>query len=160
MAKELMEIGGFITSGAEIVNHDNTLSGNGTVESPLGVVPGYNETVLWSGSTTATAALNEDISHFERVKVAFNHDNGACGISEFLVSEISGGRSCPLTVVPSFSNSFASMYSQSWKFPTTTSFSTAFKCKEWWGNNAAVSSRDTTNNTVVKVWGINRIANS
>ena len=37
MAKELMEIGGFITSGAEIVNHDNSLSGNGTVESPLGV---------------------------------------------------------------------------------------------------------------------------
>ena len=42
MAKELMEIGGFITEGAEIVNHDNTLSGNGTVDSPLGVVPGYN----------------------------------------------------------------------------------------------------------------------
>jgi len=38
MAKELMEIGGFITEGAEIVNHDNTLSGNGTVDSPLGVV--------------------------------------------------------------------------------------------------------------------------
>ena len=51
MAKELMEIGGFITSGAEIVNHDNSLSGNGTVDSPLGVVPGYNETVLWDGTT-------------------------------------------------------------------------------------------------------------
>jgi hypothetical protein len=38
MAKELMEIGGFITEGAEIVNHDNSLSGNGTSASPLGVV--------------------------------------------------------------------------------------------------------------------------
>lgn len=37
MAKELMEIGGFITSGAEIVNHDASLSGNGTVDSPLGI---------------------------------------------------------------------------------------------------------------------------
>jgi hypothetical protein len=37
MAKELMEIGGFITEGAEIVNHDNSLSGNGTVDSPLGL---------------------------------------------------------------------------------------------------------------------------
>lgn len=37
MAKELMEIGGFITSGAEIVNHDASLSGNGTLTSPLGV---------------------------------------------------------------------------------------------------------------------------
>ena len=33
-----MEIGGFITEGAEIVNHDNSLSGNGTVNSPLGVI--------------------------------------------------------------------------------------------------------------------------
>ena len=38
MAKELMEIGGFITEGAEIVNHDNSLSGNGTVNSPLSVM--------------------------------------------------------------------------------------------------------------------------
>ena len=36
-----MEIGGFITEGAEIVNHDNTLSGNGTVASPLGVANDY-----------------------------------------------------------------------------------------------------------------------
>ena len=43
MAKELMEIGGFITEGAEIVNHDNTLSGNGTVDSPLRVVPGWTD---------------------------------------------------------------------------------------------------------------------
>lgn len=38
MAKELMEIGGFITSGAEIVNHDASLSGNGTVDSQLRVI--------------------------------------------------------------------------------------------------------------------------
>ena len=56
MAKELMEIGGFITEGAEIVNHDNTLSGNGTVESPLGVVnplPYPVEFVATSGAATA-----------------------------------------------------------------------------------------------------------
>jgi hypothetical protein len=41
MAKELMEIGGFITEGAEIVNHDNSLLGNGTVDSPLGVNSDY-----------------------------------------------------------------------------------------------------------------------
>ena len=74
MAKELMEIGGFITSGAEIVNHDNTLSGNGTVDSPLGVVPGYNETVLWSGvlvvnNRTNTATLSESVYNFERIRI-------------------------------------------------------------------------------------------
>ena len=73
MAKELMEIGGFITEGAEIVNHDNTLSGNGTVDSPLGVVPGYNETVLWSGNATVTATssinTSEPYRNFERLAI-------------------------------------------------------------------------------------------
>lgn len=71
-----MEIGGFITSGAEIVNHNNTLSGNGTVESPLGVVPGYNETVLWSGaynSTVSSITLSEPTTNFESVKVYWQH---------------------------------------------------------------------------------------
>lgn len=76
MAKELMEIGGFITEGAEIVNHDASLSGNGTVDSPLGL----NETVLWEiagGYTPGTGAaltdytitLNESISNFERIRI-------------------------------------------------------------------------------------------
>ena len=73
-----MEIGGFITEGAEIVNHDNSLSGNGTVDSPLGVVPGYNETVLWSGNDfsigngshlSATVQLSEPISAFNEIKI-------------------------------------------------------------------------------------------
>ena len=60
MAKELMEIGGFITEGAEIVNHDNTLSGNGTANSPLGVVnplPYPVEFVATSGAATGTNIL-------------------------------------------------------------------------------------------------------
>lgn len=71
MAKELMEIGGFITEGAEIVNHDASLSGNGTVESPLGVVPGYNETVLYSSTQntkTTSFTLSEPLTAFEKVR--------------------------------------------------------------------------------------------
>ena len=69
MAKELMEIGGFITEGAEIVNHDNSLSGNGTVDSPLGV----NETVLYENATnTANAGndidLSESYKNFEYIR--------------------------------------------------------------------------------------------
>ena len=75
-----MEIGGFITEGAEIVNHDNSLSGNGTVNSPLGVVPGYNETVLYSAtpknygsqSSGESITLNESISSFERLRFYIN----------------------------------------------------------------------------------------
>ena len=65
-----MEIGGFITSGAEIVNHDASLSGNGTVESPLGVVPGYNETVLYNSSANYNLIeLSEPASNFERIRL-------------------------------------------------------------------------------------------
>jgi hypothetical protein len=59
MAKELMEIGGFITEGAEIVNHDNTLSGNGTVDSPLGMNAIWEDVTntCWS-STVLTGQAN------------------------------------------------------------------------------------------------------
>ena len=72
MAKELMEIGGFITEGAEIVNHDNTLRGNGTVDSPLSVVPGYNETVLWSGTKTSAVTLSESMQNFDYLRLYFD----------------------------------------------------------------------------------------
>jgi len=65
MAKELMEIGGFITEGAEIVNHNNTLSGNGTVDSPLGL----NETVLWSGNAASNITLSEPCTNFEKLEL-------------------------------------------------------------------------------------------
>ena len=86
MSKELMEIGGFITSGAEIVNHDNTLSGNGTFASPLGVVPGYNETVLWSGALTVgnTAQMSEPVSAFESYKFyLLGHERYLKTVNEF-----------------------------------------------------------------------------
>ena len=64
MAKELMEIGGFITSGAEIVNHDNTLSGNGTLTSPLGVVN------TWQDVTSAFNVTN--ISNDSKMTFLYN----------------------------------------------------------------------------------------
>ena len=93
MAKELMEIGGFITEGAEIVNHDASLSGNGTVESPLRVVPGYNETVLWSGNTALTDMntsasaihLSESLYNFDKIGVYAKplSTHNECKVSEF-----------------------------------------------------------------------------
>lgn len=60
-----MEIGGFITEGAEIVNHDSTLSGNGTVDSPLGL----NETVLYDDEITDSAALSDNLRNYTTFKV-------------------------------------------------------------------------------------------
>ena len=77
MAKELMEIGGFITSGAEIVNHDNTLSGNGTVDSPLGV----NQTLLWSGNYAGTRTkefnLSESYQNFDQLEIWWGNQVGS-----------------------------------------------------------------------------------
>lgn len=72
-----MEIGGFITEGAEIVNHDNSLSGNGTVDSPLGL----NETVLWENTNKTSTRLitwpqqlSESIDNFDYVDIYYNGD--------------------------------------------------------------------------------------
>lgn len=84
MAKELMEIGGFITEGAEIVNHDASLSGNGTVDSPLGL----NETVLWDGDASTNITLSESASNFEYLKVEFR-TNDNIQFFDFIKPEIS-----------------------------------------------------------------------
>ena len=62
----------YILATPQEVSHDNTLSGNGTVDSPLGVVPGYNETVLWEGNA-ATATLSESLDNFEKVDIAYTY---------------------------------------------------------------------------------------
>ena len=76
---DLKEIGGFIVSADPYVNHDTSLSGNGTLTSPLGVVPGYNETVLWenNGSFSAkglSAGFSEPASAFERLMFVLGTD--------------------------------------------------------------------------------------
>jgi len=63
--------GNYILATQQEVSHDNTLSGNGTSASPLGVVPSYNETVLWSGDFTGTGniTLSESVYNFSKVAV-------------------------------------------------------------------------------------------
>ena len=66
--------GSALAGGNTEVSHDNTLSGNGTVNSPLGVVPGYNETVLFNTTNTSTIntlnyQLSESIYNFEKIGV-------------------------------------------------------------------------------------------
>ena len=64
--------GNYILAIQQEVSHDNSLSGAGTVESPLGVVPGYNETVLFE-STGASANINlsEPLSGFEKIELRY-----------------------------------------------------------------------------------------
>ena len=68
----------YILATQQEVSHDNSLSGNGTVNSPLSVVPGYNETVLYSGPIGAfntELTLNEPFSAFQYVGVTQQSTN-------------------------------------------------------------------------------------
>lgn len=166
MAKELMEIGGFITEGAEIVNHDASLSGNGTVDSPLGVVPGYNETVLWENSAGAqlvsgfTAQLTENISGFDRIYVYHGTDNlkwshidtfpGAANRFELTRYSYDGGsyiiQDCQDLTTNDGLNFSAKRNIRRAQFNTNGSFS--------------LSTNQNTTFKLFKIVGINRIANS
>lgn len=58
----------YILATQQEVSHDNSLSGNGTVESPLGL----NETVLYESTTgfkygDTNLQLSEPMSNFERI---------------------------------------------------------------------------------------------
>ena len=73
----------YILATQQEVSHDNTLSGNGTVDSPLGVVPGYNETVLWENTADKLTkdmswpqTLSESIFNFHKVKFLYGGDGG------------------------------------------------------------------------------------
>jgi hypothetical protein len=149
----------YLLATQQEVSHDNTLSGNGTVDSPLGVVPGYNETVLYDNinGTNSGCILSEPITNFSRIEISYGNGNGR-QIMQVDPRLCSGGSNVALTIIPTFNNGYASIYTQSWRFSSTTAFVSGFKAKEWWGNAAAVSSRDSNNLYVYGLTGINRKA--
>lgn len=67
----------YILATQQEVSHDNTLTGNGTPESPLGVANSSDETVLWensSGSTSATTS--ESVYNFDFVDLYLGSKDG------------------------------------------------------------------------------------
>ena len=168
-----MEIGGFITEGAEIVNHDNSLSGNGTVDSPLGFVHGYNETVLWTGTTASNNNnnfggswnINESLSSFESVDI-YHWESYAC-------PDITR-KNFNISRVPIMDNSF---FLQIGPYPENTGTANWFNMKVY-GDDKQVrisggfnafpnqnillfnSTNMWSHGQVYKIVGINRIANN
>lgn len=58
----------YLLAAQQEVSHDNTLSGNGTEASPLGL----NETVLWSGDAPnpmSSIILSESCKNFDMIRV-------------------------------------------------------------------------------------------
>ena len=147
-----MEIGGFITEGAEIVNHDNTLSGNGTVDSPLGL----NETVLYSGSS-ANPTLSESIDNFEHIKVTYTYwpDNYA--------TKVVYGWSAKPTFTDGWFNANGGTGGIFITRLTANDSHTVIgaDANKYWNPPAGASLNDALSNfKVLEVIGINRIANN
>ena len=155
MAKELMEIGGFITEGAEIVNHDNTLSGNGTVESPLGV----NETVLWSGTVGAvgvtSATLSEAFTNFEQIEVWWAQQGKRTLVQRYYTS----GLTQLFCVHGKYeeSNGYFYLFIAAWSISGTSAIKKycKYKSQEQWNNNTW---SDANELCPCKIIGINRKA--
>lgn len=112
-----------------------------------------DETVLWSGTAQSNIQLNEPITNFDRIGILFGRASNS-EIKFFDTSRSAEG--LPLQFGASFSNGYASTYTQTWVFSNSTTLTTGQKAKEWWGKDGVVSSRDTTDMPVYKVIGINR----
>ncbi len=84
MANEIEAIStnNYILSNPGVVT-DASLSGDGTYQSPIGVVPGYNETVLlnnnYANQSTTSFTVSEPLSAFEQIRFAgLEYNNTVC----------------------------------------------------------------------------------
>jgi len=144
----------FILADQKEVSHDNTLSGKGTPESPLGL----NETVLWSGNATS-ATLSEPYTSFQYIEVYFYHHGP--GYTKIPTDLMNDSVSYPLCTTPTFTNSYGSIYLQSYYTPTTTEFEKQYICKEFYGNTGNISAGNPSSDIMIrKIVGIKRIANN
>ena len=162
---DLKEIGGFIVSADPYVNHDGSLSGNGTLTSPLGVVPGYNETVLYSGnmsqSNTANIPLSENITNFNSIRVyaGWSYNSSSFQWAETEIPIEYSAKSWNLatfgSVVTNNTQSTPDRYLTfgCYKFSNASTISVINACRAN-NSNAAFSNSDTLK--IYKVVGINR----
>lgn len=128
-----------------------------SITEPVGgtLLISNDETVLWSGTAQSGIQLSEPITNFGRIGILF----GRASNSEMKFFDTSrSAEGLPLQLGASFSNGYASTYTQTWVFTNSTTLTTGQKAKEWWGKDSTVSSRDTTDMPVYKVIGINRIS--
>jgi hypothetical protein len=144
----------YLLATQQEVSHDNTLSGNGTVNSPLGVVPGYNETVLWSGEPTAstdTITVSENLANFDRVRIYWKSYERSYADEVFATSNTS-----PIVVGAVFVLSNGS-YEKSMTLWNTSNGTTYTWAATIHGSFTGTQSNSWNSNVVpLKIVGINR----
>lgn len=164
MANEIEAIAtnNYILATQQAVTHDNSLSGNGTVDSPLGV----SETVLWEGTLGSTGIdinLNESVRNFKGLKIYVQCKTNSLGraiqVSEFAstwavqspiglyyvnATDRGGGHTTTNMI-------YVQVYSD-----TVVSLLSGSK----WYDGTFTNNVSTYDFNVVKIVGINRIANN
>ena len=150
----------FLLADQKEVSHDNTLSGNGTEASPLGL----NETVLWesqNGFSTSTTEVNlsEDCRNFEIIAVYWNHQGVTTEIQYY--KTISGTNAQWLHVsgrAAGDGNVF--LFVASWTQTSATRFQKTWCFYRGLGPSTNTNGNSTNELVPVRVVGINRIANN
>ena len=160
--------GNYILATQQEISHDNTLSGNGTVDSPLGVVPGYNETVLWSGTAfnpehsnkpmNGTAYLSESIFNFDQIRFDFTAVNYTFNESVLLTNPIPTGQVCYFNVKKEQNNN--NLYIGTRYGFTNDTTLTGFCSYGATQNISAMTGGYWGYGGIARIIGINRIANS
>ena len=152
---DLKEIGGFIVSADPFVQHDTSMSGNGTVNSPLGVVPGYNETVLFDVSSGQTTGyVSESITGFDKFSITLTGSLNSCnyfvgpglsGVYHCFESTIGADNSTHITPSRIYFNANNSWWLESYDYYAAKKNAAV----TWYGNGSG-------HLKVVKIVGINR----
>ena len=149
------------------VSHDNTLSGNGTVDSPLGVVPGYNETVLWSGSLTwgQTAALSDSVKNYDRVRFYIEETNRhRKATNELVLTDLSNAdlREFALNMQDATTSYFGNYFTV-YDINEVGDSLTSVSGRQWWYSPwtaTGINGSPDRGLILTRVIGINRIANN
>lgn len=158
----------YILATQQEVSHDNTLSGNGTVDSPLGVVPGYNETVLYNypsseniyNTSRKLISFSESCRNFERIRIYIVNNDGAMGIAEFEPGSTDHTETFQLNTISNEPRLYVKM--TTWVLDANTL--TYRAGAHYYVSNGATSLTDATVNKTInyvvpyKVIGINRKA--
>ena len=144
---ELKEIGGYIVSADPFVQHDNTLSGNGTSTSPLGLATsGY----IWQSASlfytatpvkNTTYTLSDSCSNYDKLEVDFYDINEwrtqmDCPIPPNL--DASGTRGGYFSVVPASTATKASIWFKAFNWTAAGNTWTCY-CSELAGQGGSTT---------------------
>ena len=153
----------FILADQKEVSHDNTLRGNGTPESPLGV----NETVLYENdnpsmitNTSASLNLSENPLNFERLRLEYKISYGNGELTQEICPSI--GTDYPIGGIFGANSDGTSLFNDTCHASfTISSVDLNYGCRmEINRSSKAISIRTDRGPSILKVIGINRIANN